>query len=76
MDRITFTREQLYDLIWSASLLTLSKKYNISDVGLRKMCIRMVIPLPMVGYWNKVKAGKTVELKKLPTKYNVEKQVH
>jgi len=75
MNKITFTREQLYDLIWSESLLTLSKKYNISDVGLRKICIRMDIPLPMVGYWNKVKAGKSVEVRKLSSVYMGEKEI-
>lgn len=75
MNRVTFTREQLYDLIWSESLLTLSKKYNISDVGLRKICIRMDIPLPMVGYWNKVKAGKSVEVKELSSNYEGEKEI-
>lgn len=75
MNRNTFNREQLYDLIWSESLLTLSKKYNISDAGLRKICIRMDIPLPMVGYWNKVKAGKSVEVKELSNNYKGEKEI-
>ena len=36
----------MYDLVWSEPMLSLSKKYNISDVGLRKTCIRMSIPMP------------------------------
>lgn len=58
-----FNRRQLYDLIWSEPLLTLSKKYNISDVGLRKMCVRLDIPLPEIGYWNKIKAGKKLNVR-------------
>lgn len=63
MDTITLTRGHLYDLVWSQSLLSLSKKYLISDVGLRKMCRRLAIPLPNAGHWNKVQAGKKVALK-------------
>jgi hypothetical protein len=29
MDEIILTRQQLYELVWSASLLTPSKKYQI-----------------------------------------------
>ncbi len=39
MNSIKLTRKELYDLVWSAPFTTLSKKYLISDVGLRKMCI-------------------------------------
>ncbi|TKB95739.1 hypothetical protein [Pedobacter cryophilus] len=63
MNNILFNRRQLYELVWSESLLSISKRYNISDVGLRKACIRMDIPLPDSGYWSKVRAGKQVEVK-------------
>lgn len=66
MDEIILSRKKLYDLVWSEPLLTLAKKYNISDVGLRKICIRMGVPLPKSGYWSKMKAGKTVEAHPLP----------
>jgi hypothetical protein len=38
MESITLTRSQLYELVWKEPMLTLSKKYDISDVGLGKMC--------------------------------------
>ncbi|ANE50629.1 hypothetical protein [Flavisolibacter tropicus] len=66
----TFTRNQLYELVWSQSLLSLSRKYAISDVGLRKLCIRMNIPLPKAGHWEKLKHGKPVDKIKLPTTYS------
>jgi hypothetical protein len=66
-NKITFTRKQLYDLVWSEPILTLSKKYNISDNGLRKDCIRLNIPLPKSGYWTKLKFGKKIEQTPLPT---------
>jgi hypothetical protein len=71
-----FSRKDLYDLVWSDSLTTLSKKYNISDNGLRKACIRMSIPLPDQGHWNKVKAGKKVEIKPFAEKSDSEQQLH
>jgi hypothetical protein len=51
MDKITLSRRELYNLVWSQSMLSLSKKYNISDVGLRKICRKMKIPTPAVGHW-------------------------
>jgi len=67
MRKITFTRQELYDLVWSEPLITLSKKYCISDNGLRKICKRMNIPLPNIGHWQRVQYKKRVTTKKLPT---------
>lgn len=62
----TFTRQQLYDIVWTRSLLSLSKEFAISDVGLRKACIRMNIPLPPNGHWVRVQFGKKVKRIVLP----------
>lgn len=48
--RITFTREDLYSEVWSTPMTSLAKKYGLSDVGLRKICKRLSIPLPPQGY--------------------------
>jgi len=69
MEKVTLSRKQLHDLVWSTSLLALSKKYNISDVGLRKICIRMNIPLPNKSYWRRIQGGKSVLIKSLPRDY-------
>ena len=66
MKEVKFTRKELYDLVWSESMLSLSKKYEISDVGLKKKCIKMNIPVPKVGYWAKVQYGQKVAVPKLP----------
>ena len=50
-------------MVWKEPLTTLSKKYDISDNGIRKKCLKLKIPLPNAGYWAKVKFGK-----KLPPK--------
>ncbi|WP_340111004.1 hypothetical protein [Maribellus mangrovi] len=69
MKEITFTRKELYDLVWSEPLIRLSKKFKISDNGLRKICKRMNIPLPTAGHWQKIKSGYKVQVTKLPAKF-------
>ncbi|MBN9593720.1 MAG: hypothetical protein J0G36_00045 [Afipia sp.] len=56
-----FTRQELYDLVWSTPLTKLSKDFGLSDVGLRKVCIKHEIPTPPLGYWAKLNFGKTVQ---------------
>lgn len=75
MEKETFTRNELYDLVWSVPLLTLSKKYAISDVGLRKICVKMEIPLPKAGHWQKLKFNKKTNQPKLSANYNGDKEV-
>lgn len=62
----TFTREALYEEVWSTPLTTLGPRYNLSDNGLRKICRAMNIPLPPAGHWAKVAAGKPVKKIVLP----------
>jgi hypothetical protein len=69
MHTIIISRKELYDLVWKESMLSLSKRFNISDVGLRKMCIRMEIPVPPAGHWAKVQFGKAVKRPKLSAQY-------
>lgn len=70
-----FSRQELYELVWSKSMLALSKEYNISDVGLRKMCRRMEIPVPRLGHWQKVQHGKIPSKKTLSTNYSGDPEV-
>jgi len=62
----TVTREELYDLVWSKPMSLLAKEFEISDVGLAKICKRMEIPRPTRGYWQKHKVGETPPQIKLP----------
>ncbi len=75
MNSQTLTRQELYNLVWSNPFTTLAKKYSISDVGLRKICIKMEIPLPKSGHWEKVRFNKTVEIIKLPSNYLGETEI-
>lgn len=54
------TRKALYNLVWSEPMMTLSARFQISDVALKKTCARAGIPTPERGYWAKKDAGKGV----------------
>src|ERR1700683_3529356 len=58
-----FTREELYELVWSHPLRFLATKYAISDNGLRKICKRMLIPIPNGGHWARLPANRMAPLK-------------
>ena len=59
MKEVKMTRQDLYDLVWKESMLSLSKKYSISGTGLKKKCKVLDIPVPEMGYWAKLQFGKT-----------------
>ncbi len=62
---VKFERQALYEDVWREPLTKLAKQYGLSDVGLRKICIQLSIPLPERGYWAKLAAGKKVPQKPL-----------
>ena len=70
MEKVTLTRKELYDLVWSEPLSRLAKKYKISDNGLRKICKRMNIPIPAMGHWQKIQNNMKVTIVKFPDKYD------
>ena len=49
-------RDSLYEEVWTTPLLKLAKTYGISDVGLKKICRKLSIPTPGLGYWAKKEA--------------------
>ena len=56
-----FSRQELYDLVWTQPIATLAATYAITDVGLAKACRRAGIPVPHRGYWAKLAAGRPAE---------------
>jgi hypothetical protein len=62
-NRTTLSRKELYELVWSAPLRVLSKKYQMSDNGFRKMCKRMMIPIPNGGHWARLLVNRGAPLK-------------
>ena len=62
----SFTRLELYNLVWSEPMRDISARFGLSDVGLAKACRNASIPVPPRGYWNKHKAGHRVARFSLP----------
>lgn len=60
------TRQELYDLVWSTPISKLAPRFDLSDVGLAKLCDRENIPRPPRGYWAKLEHGKKVKQPSLP----------
>lgn len=55
------TRHELFDLVWEVPMVHLGSQLGLSDVGLRKICVKYGIPLPPRGYWMRKQMGKTDE---------------
>jgi hypothetical protein len=60
------SRKALYELVWSEPVKTLSARFGISDVALKKTCARAGIPTPDRGYWAKKDARKETFQAALP----------
>lgn len=60
-----FERDKLYEQVWAEPVSRVAKSYAISDVGLRKICRSMDVPVPPAGYWAKVAAGKAAKKPRL-----------
>lgn len=53
-----FTRQALYDLLWSKPKTVVAAELGLSDVGLGKICREANIPIPPRGYWARITAGQ------------------
>lgn len=62
----TFTRKELYDLVWSKPITHLARDFALSDVAIHKICKKHSIPKPPLGWWAKKQAGKSVKQTPLP----------
>lgn len=58
--KTSFERKKLFDEVWSTPVTKLAKVYGLSDVGLRKICVTLDVPLPPRGYWQKLAADKAI----------------
>jgi hypothetical protein len=61
----TFSRDELFDKVWSQPLAKVAAELGLSDTAVRKMCGRYDIPVPSRGYWAQVAAGRTFPRPKL-----------
>lgn len=55
------TREKLYEEVCSEAVVKVAKRYGVSDVALRKVCVKLSVPLPPLGYWAKLAHGKATQ---------------
>jgi hypothetical protein len=65
-DCVTFTREQLYALVWSQPPLKVAAQCGVSDSTVDRVCRRHAIPVPGRRYWQGLTTGKSVSPKPLP----------
>lgn len=62
----SFSRDELYALVWSEPMFILCKRFGLSDNGLRKRCKAMQVPTPPQGYWQALKSGRPISRTRLP----------
>lgn len=60
------TREQLYELIWSTSVLAVGKQFGVSNTVMTRVCRSMNIPRPPLGYPTLVRLGRAPPRPPLP----------
>ena len=65
-EEITFTREKLYEDVWSRPVTQIAKEIGISDVALAKICRKLSVPAPPRGYWARLAAGRASRRALLP----------
>lgn len=59
--RCLLSLDDLYELVCSEPILSLAKRFGLSDNGLRKRCKTMLVPPPPAGSWQKKKSGQKVK---------------
>ena len=64
------SRVELFELVWSKPMTHLANELGLSDVGLRKICVKYGIPLPARGYWARLQVGKLDPRPELPFENN------
>lgn len=69
---IVLTRQDLYDRVWSKAMRIAAPELGLSDVGLKKICKRLDIPTPPLGYWAKKEFGKAPKQPPLPANGDAE----
>ena len=62
----TYSRETLYRQIWRRPVSKVAKDYNVSDVALAKICRKLNVPRPPLGYWARRSAGYEDPIPPLP----------
>lgn len=51
-------RDDLYEKVWTKPMVEIAKEYEVSDKAIAKICDKLNVPVPGVGYWQKLEAGE------------------
>src|SRR5436309_9361696 len=54
----TYRRAELYEEVWKEPVRTVAQRYGVSDVALRKISVKLRVPLPGRGHWARILAGQ------------------
>jgi len=65
-ERVTLSREALYELVWAEPMLKVAEKFGVSSSYLARVCTALNVPRPERGYWAKVGAGHKIAVPPLP----------
>lgn len=60
------TREALYSLVWSESMLKVAARFGVSSSYMARVCTLLNVPRPERGYWAKLAFGKGPAIPPLP----------
>ena len=58
MERESYTRSEIYELLWTEPATKVAQRIGLSDVALGKWCKQYGVPKPPLGYWAKLEHGK------------------
>jgi hypothetical protein len=61
-----FSREELYNLVWSKPITHIIKDYAYTGDSFKRICYDHKIPLPMYGFWTNVRFKRKVVKTPLP----------
>jgi AcrR family transcriptional regulator len=71
---VAFSREELYQRVWSKPLRLVAEELGVSGNALAKICSRLLVPYPSRGHWSKVNGGKAPVRPSLPAPPEVNMQ--
>lgn len=66
-----YSRQELYDLVWSAPAPKPANALGVTHKALLKRCRALTVPRPSRRYWAKLDAGQTPKKRPLPLMPNV-----
>lgn len=75
MKGVTFTREELYELVWSEPITKIALRFNLTIWSITAACKEIEVPTPPNGHWQKLKHGKGIPAPALSDDYKGQSSV-